>query len=300
MEEGQVTVDGVTHAVGRPFMVIATQNPIEQAGTYRLPEAQLDRFLMKTSIGYPDHGSTVQILAGAAPTVTAPRSCPPSSPPRPSPTWPTSRPACTSTRAVLRLRRRSSSRRPAPRPRPALGVSVRGALALVRVAKVWAAAQGAHFVLPDDVKALAPPRLDPPDRPRPRGRVRRRHRRAVLGTVLAEIAAPQERRCGGMTGSVTAPQLVTACAAQSAERAGAHACATASTGRARSSRVRRRCARERSAAGPVGRFAAALLVVGWWRRRSAPGVGRAAARRAHGRRRRLAIVAVAFAVAGPA
>ena len=54
MEEGQVTVDGVTHGVPRPFMVIATQNPIEQAGTYRLPEAQLDRFLMKTSVGYPD------------------------------------------------------------------------------------------------------------------------------------------------------------------------------------------------------------------------------------------------------
>ena len=54
MEEGQVTVDGVAHPVGRPFLVIATQNPIEQAGTYRLPEAQLDRFLMKTSVGYPD------------------------------------------------------------------------------------------------------------------------------------------------------------------------------------------------------------------------------------------------------
>jgi MoxR-like ATPase len=52
MEEGHVTVDGVTHPVGPPFMVIATQNPIEQAGTYRLPEAQLDRFIMKTSIGY--------------------------------------------------------------------------------------------------------------------------------------------------------------------------------------------------------------------------------------------------------
>src|ERR1700727_2737210 len=51
MEEGRVTVDGTAHPVGRPFMVIATQNPIEQAGTYRLPEAQLDRFLMKTSLG---------------------------------------------------------------------------------------------------------------------------------------------------------------------------------------------------------------------------------------------------------
>src|SRR5690606_30202282 len=54
MEEQQVTVDGRTHPVNTPFLVIATQNPVEQAGTYRLPEAQLDRFMIKTSIGYPD------------------------------------------------------------------------------------------------------------------------------------------------------------------------------------------------------------------------------------------------------
>jgi MoxR-like ATPase len=64
MEESRVTVDGTTYEAGRPFMVLATQNPIEQAGTYRLPEAQLDRFLIKTSIGYPDHASTVQLLGG--------------------------------------------------------------------------------------------------------------------------------------------------------------------------------------------------------------------------------------------
>ena len=62
MEEGHVTVDGITHDVPRPFMVIATQNPIEQAGTYRLPEAQLDRFLMKTSVGYPDAEATEELL----------------------------------------------------------------------------------------------------------------------------------------------------------------------------------------------------------------------------------------------
>ena len=65
MEEGHVTVDGETHRASRPFMVIATQNPIEQAGTYRLPEAQLDRFLLKASIGYPDHASTLRILEGS-------------------------------------------------------------------------------------------------------------------------------------------------------------------------------------------------------------------------------------------
>src|SRR5688572_24795049 len=66
MEEGHVTVDGVTHDVPSPFMVIATQNPIEQAGTYRLPEAQLDRFLIKTSVGYPDADSTETLLLGSA------------------------------------------------------------------------------------------------------------------------------------------------------------------------------------------------------------------------------------------
>src|SRR5699024_2544454 len=66
MEEGRVTFDGVPHEVGKPFIVLATQNPIEQAGTYRLPEAQLDRFLMKTSVGYPDHNATVSILAASA------------------------------------------------------------------------------------------------------------------------------------------------------------------------------------------------------------------------------------------
>src|SRR3954451_22717779 len=65
MEEGRVTIDGTPHSVGRPFMVIATQNPIEQAGTYRLPEAQLDRFLMKTAMGYPDRQATVELLVNA-------------------------------------------------------------------------------------------------------------------------------------------------------------------------------------------------------------------------------------------
>ena len=62
MEEHRVTVDGVSYEVGTPFMVIATQNPIEQAGTYRLPEAQLDRFLMKTTLGYPDRQTSLRIL----------------------------------------------------------------------------------------------------------------------------------------------------------------------------------------------------------------------------------------------
>lgn len=151
MEEANVTVDGVTHPVGRPFMVIATQNPIEQAGTYRLPEAQLDRFLLKTSLGYPDRASAVEILAGAKDRTAALR--------------PRITTQAVGTMADLALtvhvdpvvldyvaRLLEATRDDA---QTALGASVRGGLALVRCAKVWAAADGRDYVLPDDVKVLA-------------------------------------------------------------------------------------------------------------------------------------------------
>jgi MoxR-like ATPase len=153
MEEGQVTVDGVSHPVGAPFMVIATQNPIEQAGTYRLPEAQLDRFLMKASIGYPDRASTLRILDGAGvaahsvtidPVVSAELIVEMAQLARTVHVDPTisdyvSR-LVEATRSATEVR---------------LGVSVRGALALMRSAKTLAASNGRHYVVPDDVKALA-------------------------------------------------------------------------------------------------------------------------------------------------
>jgi len=157
MEEGRVTVDGVTHAVGEPFMVIATQNPIEQAGTYRLPEAQLDRFLMKTSIGYPDHASTLRILDGAGTKAHE-----------------TVVPAVVTAEVIVEMTKLArtvhvdptisdyvsrlvDATRSATEVR--LGASVRGALALVRTAKTLAAAAGRHYVVPDDIKALAEPVL---------------------------------------------------------------------------------------------------------------------------------------------
>jgi MoxR-like ATPase len=157
MEEGTVTVDGVTHPVALPFMVIATQNPIEQAGTYRLPEAQLDRFIMKTSIGYPDHASTLRILEGAGTRAHD-----------------TTVPAIASAEVINEMARLArtvhvdptindyvsrlvDATRSATEVR--LGASVRGALALVRTAKTLAASNGRHYVIPDDVKALAEPVL---------------------------------------------------------------------------------------------------------------------------------------------
>ncbi|MDO7881540.1 AAA family ATPase [Salinibacterium soli] len=157
MEENHVTVDGVSHEVAEPFMVIATQNPIEQAGTYRLPEAQLDRFIMKASIGYPDHASTLRILEGSAvrshehvlpPIVTADVVVEMAQLARTVHVDPTIHDY------VSRL---VESTRTAGEVR--LGASVRGALALIRTAKTLAAASGRHYVIPDDVKALAEPVL---------------------------------------------------------------------------------------------------------------------------------------------
>jgi MoxR-like ATPase len=155
MEESRVTVDGVPHEVGRPFLVIATQNPIEQAGTYKLPEAQLDRFLIKTSIGYPDLAVAERILAGASER-------------NPS----AHLPAIITTGAVADMAdlaaaahvegavlRYTAQLSEATRTDAAsrVGVSVRGSLAMIRIAKVWAAAHGRHFVTPDDIKLLAAP-----------------------------------------------------------------------------------------------------------------------------------------------
>jgi MoxR-like ATPase len=158
MEEGQITVDGTPHSVGRPFMVIGTQNPIEHAGTYRLPEAQLDRFLMKTALGYPDHQSTVALIADSAirdrsamvkPIITAATVAQMSAL--------ADLVHVDSAIAAYVSRLAEESRR---HPHVRLGLSVRGCLAYVRCAKTWAAAQGRTFVIPDDIKDLAGPILE--------------------------------------------------------------------------------------------------------------------------------------------
>jgi MoxR-like ATPase len=191
MEESRVTVDGVSYTNERPFMVVATQNPIEQAGTYRLPEAQLDRFLIKTEIGYPDHASTVRLLSGAAtrdrslaltPIITTAAVVDMANLAAETHVDP----------AVLEyISRLTEETRTAPETR--LGVSVRGALAMVRAAKVWAAGQGRHYVLPDDVKELAPFVWTHRFVMDPEAEFAGATAEAVLRRVLAEVAAPQQR-----------------------------------------------------------------------------------------------------------
>ena len=157
MAEAQVTVDGTTYHLANPFMVIATQNPIEHEGTYPLPESQLDRFLMRVSVGYPSPESELEILdthgdhdaledIGSVITAAeierlavAARGVHVA-------------PALKSYLVELA----NASRR---HPHLALGMSPRATLALQRVARARAAAQARSYVVPDDLKALAEPVL---------------------------------------------------------------------------------------------------------------------------------------------
>ena len=155
MQERRVTVDVHTHELARPFVVLATQNPVEYEGTYPLPEAQVDRFMMRLSLGYPDagrrggdarraneRGDRVDDARGRSATP------PPSSPRR------TPRAACTPptrcARYVVALLGRTRDD-----PRVELGASPRAGLLLLRAAKARALLAGRDHVLPDDVQALA-------------------------------------------------------------------------------------------------------------------------------------------------
>ena len=192
MEEARVTVDGTTHDVERPFLVIATQNPIEQAGTYRLPEAQLDRFLLKTSLGYPDHASAVQILSGSAIRDRAEAITPMISLQAVQDMSDLAATVHVDAAVLEYVSRLMEETRLAPEVR--VGVSIRGALALMRAVKVWAAMNGRHFVVPDDVKDLVRPVwlhrfvLDP------EAEFNGATAESVMSRILSEVAPPQARQ----------------------------------------------------------------------------------------------------------
>jgi MoxR-like ATPase len=157
MEERTVTVDGTTHELGVPFMVIATQNPIELEGTYPLPEAQRDRFLMRLAIGYPSVDAELEVLEvhgggdrlGHLDTVADAQDVAEMIA------------AVKTVHAAEALRRYIVEFVRATRQHPAveLGASPRASLALLRVARAAAAVQGRDYVVPDDVKALVQPVL---------------------------------------------------------------------------------------------------------------------------------------------
>jgi len=194
MEERQVTIDGVTHQLERPFMVIATQNPIEHEGTYSLPEAQLDRFLMRVAVGYPDRETSLEILSeqmdqGMVDDLDSVASL---------------RDVLKMAQAVREVHMARSLQGyildvvEATRAHGdlALGVSPRGALALQRAARALAAGMGRDFVLPDDVKRLAVPVLAHRLLPTPEAQLRGVAPGEVLDEVLDEVPVPRARSRG--------------------------------------------------------------------------------------------------------
>ena len=188
MAEGQVTVDGVAHPLPQPFLVIATENPIEYHGTYPLPEAQLDRFLMRISIGYPrpaeevsildrqmkDHPiNTLQPVAGVSQVFALQQ-------------------AVKEVFVEPSLKAYLVEVVTATRSHPliALGASPRGSLGLLRAAQAWAALAGRDFVLPDDVKEMAPAVLAHRLITKPEARARKLSPEELVAEVLAAVPVP--------------------------------------------------------------------------------------------------------------
>jgi len=188
MEEQQVTTDGVTYALPHPFFVIATENHIESHGTYPLPEAQLDRFLLRLSLGYPDPAEESRILAQQ----TRARPLDALHP-------------LTDRDQVLRLQTEVRAVFVAPalrdyivslvgatrvHPQAALGASPRGSLGLLHAAQAYAAVRGRTYVLPDDLKRLAVPVLAHRLILRPETRARRVTAAMVIEEILSKTPVP--------------------------------------------------------------------------------------------------------------
>ena len=194
MEERQVSVEGVTHPLPDPFLVVATQNPIEYEGTYPLPEAQLDRFLFKLHVGYPTFEQEQEVLArhdrgldphdvegaGVRPVATAADLAAA----RAAVDGVTVDPAVLAYMVSLVRATRDS-------PSVSLGVSPRGAAALLHAAKAWAWLAGRGFVTPDEVKAVAKPTLRHRLQLRPELELEGATADGVLDTLLATVPVPR-------------------------------------------------------------------------------------------------------------
>lgn len=190
MQERTVSIDGETRPLPRPFLVIATQNPIELEGTFPLPEAQLDRFLIKVAIGYPSAAEEEEIVQRSlAPSAVATQ--PPVA-------------AAGEVRALQAAVRGVAISQPvrqylvaiarATREHPdiELGASPRGSLALAHLAQARAAMAGRSFVLPDDVKAMVVPALNHRLILTAEARLRGQTATALLERILTQIPAPVE------------------------------------------------------------------------------------------------------------
>jgi MoxR-like ATPase len=191
MEERQVTVDGTTYKLNPPFMVMATQNPVEMEGTYPLPEAQRDRFTARIAMGYPSRQAELQMLDthGSSSPLDAMEAV-------------ASAEDITDLIAAVRqihvaapLRNYVVSLVEATRTSPdlRLGASPRASLHLLRASRAWAALDGRDFVLPDDVQALAAPVLAHRLLPSPEAAVTRQSPQRVLAGIVEQVPLPPAR-----------------------------------------------------------------------------------------------------------
>ncbi|WP_435095587.1 AAA family ATPase [Halorubrum sp. N11] len=192
MEEGQVTVDGETHPLPDPFVVIATQNPVEMDGTFELPAAQKDRFIVKTSLGYPDRAGELELIDRRAGRTAS---------------SPSVRTVC-SLDTLTQLRRVPESVRVENDVRQYLvdvaratrtdervntGVSPRGIQRFFEVVRTHAALMGRTYATPDDVKAMAPPVLSHRIVVTPDARVSGVSTTEIVDDILSKMPVPQLR-----------------------------------------------------------------------------------------------------------
>jgi MoxR-like ATPase len=188
MEERQITVDGVTHPLPRPFMVLATQNPIEYEGTFPLPEAQLDRFLVRLHLGYPELDDEINILERQQyrhPITELEQSV-------------TEQELLLAQEAVKGIYVATGVKRyivdlvrqTRQHQEVYLGASPRGSLALYRTGQARAAVQGRDFVLPDDIKALTKPALSHRVILGPAARLRDLSADQIIDEILGRVPVP--------------------------------------------------------------------------------------------------------------
>lgn len=188
MEERQITVDGVTYPLSPPYFVIATQNPIDKQGTFPLPEAQLDRFMIRLALGAPDLEETVSILErfdraspfdALAPVINGDTLC--------------AMQAAVHTVFLhpdLRRYIAALTHKTRVHNEVALGISARGSLALMHIAKAYAAMDGRDYVIPEDIQTLVPyvflHRLIT------HGHARDQHSKHIIEEVISSVPVPME------------------------------------------------------------------------------------------------------------
>ncbi|OGO14118.1 MAG: AAA family ATPase [Chloroflexi bacterium RBG_13_66_10] len=190
MQERQVTVDGVTRPLPRPFLVLATQNPVELEGTFPLPEAQIDRFLVQARIGYPSVREEGEILLrfGAANPIESLRAI----------TTPEEVMGLQEIRRGVRVGEPVRSyavavaRATRKHPEIHLGASPRATLGLYQMAQAWAAVHGREFAIPDDVKAMAPHVLTHRLIISPQAQLRGRLPSELVADIVSEVPVPVE------------------------------------------------------------------------------------------------------------